>query len=245
MALESATFINQLNSANPSEGDPIINAADHMRLIKACLQATFPNFTGVAVSSTESQLSLGVVPTGGVIMWTGSTAPAGWGLCNGTTYTKSSGSGTITAPNLQDQFIVGAGDYFAVGAVGGSFNHAHTFTDNGVALSIGQIPNFSISISDPGHNHGVNDPGHSHNINEGTISVSGGSSATQVVVRGYGSGNPGSTNGAGTGIWLNGSATGITAWPNGPGNQAHSHSGTTGNTSTLPPYYALAFIMKL
>ena len=50
---------------------------------------------------TAAQLAVGaVIPTGGIIMWSGTIAniPTGWALCNGT-------NGT---PNLQDRFIVGA-----------------------------------------------------------------------------------------------------------------------------------------
>ena len=47
--------------------------------------------------------------------------PAGWALCNGE-------NGT---PDLQNNFVVGAGDTYAVDGVGGSINHNHTFNDDG------------------------------------------------------------------------------------------------------------------
>lgn len=70
------------------------------------------------------------VPSGGIILWSGSVAaiPSGWFLCNGA-------NGT---PNLQDRFIVGAGSGYAVGATGGADTvalsaanmpaHTHTFS---------------------------------------------------------------------------------------------------------------------
>lgn len=43
MALESSTFISGLNSSNPTAIDPRSQGDDHIRLLKAVLQATFPN----------------------------------------------------------------------------------------------------------------------------------------------------------------------------------------------------------
>lgn len=53
----------------------------------------------------------GVIPVGGIIMWSGSInqIPTGWALCNGA-------NGT---PNLQDRFIIGAGISYGAGATGG------------------------------------------------------------------------------------------------------------------------------
>jgi len=74
-----------------------------------------------------------VFPSGGIIIWSGSSAaiPTGWVLCNGSNST----------PDLRDKFVVGAGSTYAVGATGGSANaivvsHTHTAT-----------------VTDPGHLH--------------------------------------------------------------------------------------------
>ena len=73
------------------------------------------------------------VPSGGIILWSGSTGsvPSGWYLCDGT-------NGT---PDLRNSFIVGAGNTYAVGATGGTadaivVSHTHTAT-----------------VTDPGHSH--------------------------------------------------------------------------------------------
>jgi hypothetical protein len=75
--------------------------------------------------------------SGMIMLWSGSEAsiPSGWVLCDGTNST----------PNLQDRFVVGAGNTYAVDATGGSadavvVSHNHTATS---------------SVSDPGHNHGM------------------------------------------------------------------------------------------
>lgn len=54
-------------------------------------------------------------------MWSGTTIPTGWKLCNGQ-------NGT---PDLRDRFIVGAGNSYAIGAKGGA---------NEVTLTTQQIP---------------------------------------------------------------------------------------------------------
>ena len=77
------------------------------------------------------------VPSGGIILWSGSTGsvPSGWYLCDGT-------NGT---PDLRNSFIVGAGNTYAVGATGGTADAvvvAHTHTASSTS-----------TVTDPGHNH--------------------------------------------------------------------------------------------
>lgn len=56
MGLEAGTYISDLVSANPVAGDSVSQGDDHLRLIKACLLATFPNITG-AMTSTHTALN--------------------------------------------------------------------------------------------------------------------------------------------------------------------------------------------
>lgn len=58
MALEAATFISQLNDANPAAGDLKSQGDDHIRMLKDTLLNTFPNFSAGAVSATTIELSL-------------------------------------------------------------------------------------------------------------------------------------------------------------------------------------------
>ena len=55
MALESATYINDLNAANPAATDGLAQADDHFRLIKSAVKATFPNVTG-AITATHGAI---------------------------------------------------------------------------------------------------------------------------------------------------------------------------------------------
>jgi len=78
------------------------------------------------------------VPPGVITMWSGaiSDIPEGWSLCDGT-------DGT---PDLQDRFVTGAGDQYAVGDTGGE--DEHQLTESELAS----------------HDHPVTDPGHSHPV---------------------------------------------------------------------------------
>jgi hypothetical protein len=55
------------------------------------------------------------VPSGAIIMWTGSTVPDGWALCDGT-------NGT---PDLRGRFVLGSVPVL-IGTTGGSSEHVHT-----------------------------------------------------------------------------------------------------------------------
>ena len=153
-----------------------------------------------ASSAAAARTNLGVpslefaVPSGGIIMWSGSVAsiPSGWFLCNGS-------NGT---PDLRNRFVVGAGSSYAVGASGGSKD--------------------AIVVSHT-HTASVNDPGHQHTKEYTNIAGAGAGSFYNGAPSAYNA----YTNSATTGI-----SVGI------------STTGTSGTNANLPPYYALAFIMK-
>jgi microcystin-dependent protein len=56
MGLETAAYISDLVSANPTPTDGVSQADDHLRTIKSVLQATFPNMTG-PMTASQSVLS--------------------------------------------------------------------------------------------------------------------------------------------------------------------------------------------
>jgi hypothetical protein len=56
MAIEIATYISDLSPANPTHTDGLNAADSHLRLIKATIQATFPNITG-PVTGTQAALN--------------------------------------------------------------------------------------------------------------------------------------------------------------------------------------------
>ncbi|MEZ5836104.1 MAG: hypothetical protein R3D03_10255 [Geminicoccaceae bacterium] len=56
MALETATFVHQLNPVNPTPTDSMKHGDDHIRMVKGALKATFPNITG-AVTATHDEIN--------------------------------------------------------------------------------------------------------------------------------------------------------------------------------------------
>ena len=163
MALESGTYINSLNASNPASTDGLAQADDHIRLLKSTIKASLPNITGAITSThtelnvldgvtastseinkldgltaTTAQMNTlatggGVIPSGGIIMWSGavSAIPTGWVLCNGSNST----------PDLRNRFVVGAGSSYAVNATGGA---------DSVTLSTANMPAHSHSFSGSG-----------------------------------------------------------------------------------------------
>jgi len=57
MGLETGTYIDSLNSSNPTASDAVSEGDDHLRLIKSTIKATFPNLSN-AVTSTHTELNL-------------------------------------------------------------------------------------------------------------------------------------------------------------------------------------------
>lgn len=57
MGLETGTYINSLDAANPASTDGLSQADDHFRLIKSTIKNTFPSITG-AVTSTQAELNV-------------------------------------------------------------------------------------------------------------------------------------------------------------------------------------------
>ena len=123
--------------------------------------------------------------------------------------------GTSGTPDLRNRFIVGAGSTYAVNATGGSAD-AIVVSHNHTASSTS-----SSSVSDPGHNHNVN----VENTSEG----SGDNEPTNAIT-----GNTVTTTTATTGISVS-TSTSTTI----------NTAGSSGTNANLPPYYALAYIMKL
>jgi microcystin-dependent protein len=59
MPLETATYIDDLDSANPASGDGLSQADDHLRLLKSTIKNTFPNIAG-AVNATHTEINTAV-----------------------------------------------------------------------------------------------------------------------------------------------------------------------------------------
>lgn len=154
-----------------------------------------------------------LLPLGAIIMWSGSTPPAGWALCNGGSYSKMDGTGSITTPNLMDRFIVGAGSSYAVTNVGGAATHFH---DVDPLL-------FTTDATQGTHAHSGTTAGGSGRVEKTTTCCDLDWVATEAHTHAF---TTDATQGS------------------------HSHSFDlpvigSATSSSLPPYFALAYIMKL
>lgn len=68
-----------------------------------------------------------VIPPGAIILYSGSTIPDGWALCDGN-------NGT---PDLTDRFVIGAGKSYQVNDIGGEAEHT---------LTIDELPEHSFTL---------------------------------------------------------------------------------------------------
>ena len=75
MTVESASYISQLNSSNPSASDPVSEGDDHLRLVKSVLQTQFPNLSTTAVTQTSDQLNKLGFPIGSIVMYASNSVP--------------------------------------------------------------------------------------------------------------------------------------------------------------------------
>jgi microcystin-dependent protein len=210
--------------------------------------------------------------TAGMIMlWSGSIAsiPSGWALCDGSggtpdlrdrfvvgagsSYAVGATGGATTATLSTANIPAHTHSISGSGTTSGqSVDHTHTFSGNTGGQS--QTHSHTVSISDPGHAHTLNNnyyraaDSHTNANNMGGANYNfffGTSSGTTLA-----------------------QSTGITATAgNASQDHTHAYSGTTAGTSTnhthtfsfsgtsgstgsdsafsiLPPYYALAYIMK-
>jgi len=49
MSLETASWVTQLNSSNPTASDPVSEGDDHLRMLKTVLKNSFPSSSTAAI----------------------------------------------------------------------------------------------------------------------------------------------------------------------------------------------------
>jgi hypothetical protein len=238
MALETATYIDGLVATNPAASDAISTADDHLRLIKSTIKATFPNING-PVTMTPDQINgiPNLAPLASPALTGTPTAPT---AAPGTNTTQIATTAFATAAAIaafpSGGIIMWSGsiasipsgwflcngqnstpdlrDRFVVGA-GSSYAVAATGGSKD-AIVVAHTHTATTSISDPGHFHTL--PGGGSNSSFGLQPTGSGpiqgNPATSVVT------------------------TGITA------STSVASTGASGTNANLPPYYALAYIMK-
>ena len=170
------------------------NALDKLK-IKTVNGRTLDNGHITVYYETEgsSGSGSGGFVTGMIMMFSGTTAPTGWVLCDNSTAAQGA-----NAPDLRDRFVVGTGNSYNLNATGGSAN--------------------AVLIA------------HNHTISPTTVLSSA-------------NGGPTILQGTSSGTALNyGTSTGSDIV--GQTNTGADSTTQTGTNANLPPYYALAFIMK-
>lgn len=181
-------------------------------------------------SLTTQIANFSAIPIGCIIMWSGTIAsiPSGWRLCDGTNNT----------PNLRDKFVIGAST--------DSSAKAQT-TITGVATQTGGSKDSGV-VS---HTHSASTTG---STSSDTDSWSAGIRTERAELYA----NGGITQQAYDGTMLRGTANDYNSNINAvtlAHTYTHSHTitvnttinstGDSGTNANLPPYYALAFIMKV
>lgn len=162
--------------------------------------------------------SLVTIPTGLITMWSGSVAsiPVGWAICDGT-------NGT---PDLTGKFVV-----HADADTGGTYAPGDTGGADSVTLSESEIPGHTHSFSDT-----TSSDSHTHTVTDSRVVQNNSGSLFIQAASGLSSDHYNIEN---------------TTRTTSSDSHTHSVSGTTGSTGggsaheNRPPYYALAYIMKL
>lgn len=254
----SGTTINSPTISSPTISNPTITGSvtgnqdfNNNVNIDGTLTAGATNVTGLTVNGLV--IESGYIPVPGmIVMYTGTTAPTGWAICNGT-------NGT---PDLRDRFIIGAGSSFTVGTAGGSYGTGGAGDHNHSVYAAG---NFGVNATymahahNSYHDHSCDAAGsHSHNSNTG------GASSTFSFKFATGSLNTGTIASSHTHAFNTGSdgshSHNVVAKSHtvDAAGQSHDHYGSVGvsgnttsqpgnhsHTTDRPLFYALMYIMKL
>ena len=117
MTVETATYISDLNTANPALADVVQEGAAHIKLTKSTIKTTWPNVTG-QVTSSHTELNMLDGLTGTVL--TTVNIPAGaWSLLATSTISGTPstvdfvhGTGGVVIDNTYDEFVL---DFASVG----------------------------------------------------------------------------------------------------------------------------------
>jgi microcystin-dependent protein len=216
MGLEAATYINQLVVSNPAGTDDRSQGDDHIRLIKSTLKNTFPNVDG-AVTVTDEQLNSIGQP--GNLNFPGMIVMWSGAIANIPAGWKlCNGVGAISngnpVPNLSNRFIIGS-----ITNSGGTYNVGNTGGSANIVVT-GSTNGHALTVNQlPAHNHDLWSLESSAVPLDGGMGLSKASSSQGAQLMG-GTGNTG-------------------------GGATHSHGlNVTLTNANIPPYFALAFIIK-
>lgn len=221
------------------------SAIDTVLTIRSGVDAQFIKpLTTIALSTTSlsvAGVSNSHMPRGGIIMWSGTIAkiPIGWVLCDGVAMIDG-----LPVPDLRGKFIMAAGQSNLPGSQGGSA----TILESNL----------------PAHTHTINivaGGSHTHTVDEGGLhahaTIANATSSTTTYTTGAHVATAG-TAGSDSKYSMCFSETNPTRAPTSDSGKhthamgaagSHSHTATAdktgGGTPYYPPYFALAYIIKL
>jgi hypothetical protein len=174
------------------------------------------------------------IPVGGIIMWSGTIAsiPTNWRLCDG----------AYGTPNLTNRFIIGASTD-TTSTNSGGITKAHTYIEDTWLVTGGTKDAVVVSHKHGGFTNGGNaDGGHNHTT-AGLAGFYRLKSDPTPFAAGYqylwasGNNTDGYQYGGGSDYTVSSSSSGHT--------HVINSDGVAGTNKNLPPYFALAFIMRV
>jgi uncharacterized membrane protein YdcZ (DUF606 family) len=144
MALESASYISQLNSSNPTSGDGVAEGDNHIRLVKSVLQTQWPNLGTVAVTATGTELNYSVGVTSaiqtqinGKLAQTNPTPTLSGSNITSSGWQAAMTFASSTAALLMDSGVVGAGRYALMGTTSdGNWYFGRSQLNNGTTAPV-------------------------------------------------------------------------------------------------------------
>lgn len=174
----------------------------------------FTGFDADLIDGSQlSSLVSSILPIGAIMIWSGtdSNMPDGWYVCDGNAH------GGYTTPNLIEQFVIGAGGAYAVGASGGPATWNGTITPTG-SVTVGAHALTTAEL-----------PAHTHSWAE-----------YYGVADAY-------TSEYGGPVYVSNASRNTTIDYQDDGNGTHGHTGSTASFTAIDPrpaWYSLYYIMK-
>jgi microcystin-dependent protein len=216
-----------IGTNNPSESLQVIGNIKANGNVVATSSVTAPKLYGE-----------GATPAGSIVMWSGnpSTLPVGWALCDGSVINLPQG-GTYTTPNLKGRFVVGYDpndtDYNNTNKVGPVYTDADGNSNGTNTTDAKQIRLKDTQSGLPVHSHTATDKGHSHPFSDWY-------QQDKTVGKNAGGGEDAASNGetsrdTNTGVGKADIQIG----------DSDSNKHAVESLENRPPYYVLAYIIKL
>ena len=241
MALESATYVSGLVDSNPSGSDSISQGDDHLKLIKSVLQSTLPNanaalngvHTGAVEPTSTSAGQLWFDTSGAGVLKVRDKADSAYDNVDTTSTALPAGVITLWYGSIAS---IPSGWALCDGSVAGSITTPDLRDSfiigagTGATYAVDATAAMGNTGSYAGHNTGAHTlttsemPAHTHT----------------ALIRGFTKADPGS----GSQDFSDEGGTSTTSSTGGGGSHEHTGGGAHVHTGSLPPYYALCYIMK-